>query len=529
MPQAASKKQYRYMMAILHGDKGGTSARGDKVPKSVAGKYAAGGGAAKDAPESKGKEHEGGKWGEKGHAADKKKVDSKRSERKSDKKARKTKGKERKASLHKAFGDFIKAQNNRGAGCLVINKDGQILLGKRSDTGKWATPGGHVEDGESYDVGAMRELREETGLIGKEPKEIHSGTYCGFDSKTYLVKSFRGKLKSNGEMLSLKFFDVPDVPWEKLTDYTKDAMANYIAEKLKKNKNLELLLADDELQKNIMRGGKNSHIEFDVTHGDALSLVGNGTFRMLRNAVESMDDEDFRDVGFDNYKLTIRKHMNDVYSGRITDGHKQIHQFTNKSLPQIAAELMSIFEWYLPEDEEELNILAEEDLNDDAIEGGLNALVDKYRKGNIADMYHEMENIREEIRHGNAVDLQQVEQKMMQLFDKLESNLHDHNEMHNKLSNDSGDSIDALEAKLLELQGKVDKLNSAPTTIHAVQTQPTDSAKIHSHNYPYLTKPKIVITPDGRISITFADDWTHMERGDFLQDVKAKVIAKKDK
>jgi ADP-ribose pyrophosphatase YjhB (NUDIX family) len=516
------------MMAILHGDKSGTSSRGDRVPKSVAGKYA-GKGASGSAPESKGKEHEGGKWGEKHHAADKKNVDAKRDQRKKDKKARKAKGKERKASLHKAFGDFIKAQKNRGAGCLVINKDGQILLGRRSDTGKWATPGGHVEEGETFDTGALRELKEETGIIGREPQEIHSGSYGGFDSKTYLVESFRGKLKSNGEMLSLKFFDVPDVPWEKLTDYTKDAMANYIAEKLKKSKKIELLLAEEELKKNIMRGGKNSHIEFEMTHGDALKLVGNGTFRMLRNAVEGMEDEDFKELHFDNYQINIRKHMNDVYSGRITDGHKQIHQFTNKSLPQVAAELMSVFEWYLPEDEEELNLLSEEELNDDAIEGGLNSLVDKYRKTNIASMYHEMENIREEIRQGNAVDLQQVEQKMMKLFDKLESTIHAHSDAHNKLCSEAGSSIDTLEAKLLELQGKVDKLNSTPTTVHAVQTQPTDSSKVHSMSYPYLSKPRVEITPDGRISITFGDDWTHMERGDFLQDVKAKVVAKKGK
>ena len=190
---------------------------------------------------------------------------------------------------------------------------------------------------------------------------------------------------------------------------------------------------------------------------------------------------------------------------------------------------MSIFEWYLPEDEEELNILGEEDLKDDAIEGGINSLVDKYRKHNIANMYAEMENIREEIRHGNAVDLQQVEQKMMQLFDKLESNMHDHGDKHNTLCNEAGDTIDKLEAKLLELQGKVDKINSAPTTVHAIQTEATDSSQVHSHSYPYLSKPTVTISPDGRISITFSDDWTHMERGDFLQDVKAKVVKKKGK
>ena len=117
----------------------------------------------------------------------------------------------------------------------------------------------------------------------------------------------------------------------------------------------------------------------------------------------------------------------------------------------------------------------------------------------------------------------------MLLFDKLESNLHDHGDLHNKLCNDAGDSIDALEAKLLELQAKVEKLNNAPTTIHAIQTEATDPTRVHNNSYPYLSKPKIDISPDGRISITFSDDWTHMERGDFLQDVKAKVIAKKGK
>ena len=507
MPQAASKKQYRMMMAILHG-KPGTTARGDSgPPKSIASKYTSN---SDDAPESKGKEHEGGKWGEGAHAKHKEKEDKKK-----------------KKKLKKALEDFVKSNERRGAGCLVVNKEGNILLGRRSDNGKWATPGGHVEAGETHCEGACRELREEAGIIAKNPVEISCAGYRGYDSKTFLVTSYKGKLKGNGEMLNLHFMDISEVPWGDLTDYTRDCLSDYISSKLKKSKKLKFMLAEEDLNKNIMRGGKNSFIEYDVTHGDALKFIGNGTFRMLREAVSGMEDESFKEIKFDNYKLHIRKHINDVYSGRISDGYKQIHQFANKSLPQIAVELMSVFEWYLPEDEGELEILDESSLDNDAIEGGLNALVDKYKQHNIVNIYSEMENIREEIRQGMAVDLQQVEQKMMKLFDKLENTVLSHADMHNKLTGEAGCAIDDLEHKLLDLQSKVEKLNSSPTTVQAYSHNPSNHADVHDASYPYLSRPKVSISPGGKVDITFGNDWTHMERGDFLKDIRAKVINKK--
>lgn len=517
MPQAVSKKQYRMMMAVLHG-KQGTTSRGDSgPPKSIAGKYASGS-PGKDAPESKGKEHEGGKWGEKGHAKEKSKTEEKRKDRK-----------KKKAKLSKALENFMKSQDNRGAGVLVIDKEGRMLLGRRSDSGQWATPGGHVEEGEEFSEGAIRELKEETGIVGKNPVEINSATYRGFSTKQYVVTSYRGKLKSNGEMLNLHFADVSEIPWTNLTDYARDAISKYISSKLHKSKELKYMLAEEDMQKNIMRGGKGSFIEFDVTHGDALSIVGNGTFRMLRETVSNMDDEGFKEVQVDNYRLHIRKHMNDVYSGRITDGYKQIHQFANKSLPQVAVELMSVFEWYMPEDEVEFEVVDESKLENDAIEGGLNSLIDKYRQHNIVNIYSEMENIREEIRQGMAVDLQQVEHKMMQLFDKLENTVLSHADQHNNLTSDAGLAIDDLEQKLLGLQAKVEELNGAPTTVQAYSADHNDSQNIHGNSYPYLSRPRVEISPNGKINITFDGDWTHMERGDFLKDMRAKVISKKGK
>lgn len=54
-----------------------------------------------------------------------------------------------------------------GVGAIVIHSDGSILLGYRIKPGEeptWCLPGGHVEPGESFEMAAIREVAEETGI-----------------------------------------------------------------------------------------------------------------------------------------------------------------------------------------------------------------------------------------------------------------------------------------------------------------------------------------------------------------------------
>src|SRR5690606_5427362 len=163
--------------------------------------------------------------------------------------------KKKKAKLKKALENYLIKKCARGAGCLVVDGEGRVLLGRRTDTGQWATPGGHVEEDEDFSEAALRELREEAGIVGKDAKEIHSGRYRGYDSKTFVVTSYKGKLKDNGEMSSLKFFEPHEFPWCEMTDYTRDALKSFIQEKLSKSRNLKYMMAEEELQKNIIRSG----------------------------------------------------------------------------------------------------------------------------------------------------------------------------------------------------------------------------------------------------------------------------------
>lgn len=506
MPKAVSKRQWRFMQAILHG-KAKSHERG-VPPKSVAGKYS---GPGKDAPEQSGS-NTGGTWGEKHHKKAKGKVEEERTERK-----------KKKAKMRKSLEDFYKGH---GAGCLVVDKDGKILLGQRHDDNMWATPGGHVDRGESYDEAALRELREEAGIVGKNPVELHVGNYNGNHSKSYLVQDFKGKVKGNGELRNLKWFDLHELPYDRMRNYALHAVKQYMDKKeLTKSTSLKDMVALEELEKNIVRAGTNA-VTYEMDHGQALNLVGNGAFRLLREAVAGMGDEDFKDVHIDNYTLSIRKHVNDVYSGRISDGHKVVHQFQNKSLPQLTAELMSVFEWYLPEDEKELSLLDEALLPDDAIHGGINELVDHYKRHNIANIYAEMENIREEIRNGAAVDLQQVEGRVMSLFDKLEECVHEIAGKHNRLSGDVSDELDLIETKIRDLQSKIDELGKKPVSVEAYSANPGRHKELLDNEYFYLSRPSVEISPNGKIRIVFDQDWNSMDQENFLKDMRAKAIKK---
>lgn len=510
MPKPVSKKQMRYMHAIMNSDKG-TSSRGDRVPRSVASKYTSGGGSGDNLPKSKGKEQKGGKWSEKHHAKAKKKVEDERIERK-----------KKKAKLRKSFENYY---YGRGGGAIVVDDKGRILIGKRNDDKLWATPGGHIEPDESWEEGVLRELKEEAGLTGYMPQLVHEGEHRGNKNQQFVITRYEGKLKGNGELTGLKWCHPDDLPWDKMRQECIDGINAHLTCKMKKS--LRDMVAIEALEKNINRTDVGrAEAVYEVSHGDALKLVGNGTFRFLREVTRGMESEDFKDVNIDTYIMSIRKHANDVYSGRISDGHKVIHQFTNRSLPQLAAELMSVFEWYLPEDEPELENLLDTDMPDDAIFGGFNELIDNYKRHNIANIYDEMENIREEVRNGTAVDLQQVENRIMKLFEKLETYVHDVAEKHNALARKAGEEISELESKLLTLQNKVEELSKKPVTVEAYSSNPSKPSSLLDGDYVYLSKPAIEISPNGKIRITFAEDWNNMDRENFLKDMRAKAVKK---
>jgi hypothetical protein len=367
---------------------------------------------------------------------------------------------------------------------------------------------------------ALRELKEEAGIVGRNPLKVWEGNDRGNYVLVYLIESWTGTPKHGDDLGPLEWVEPDDIDWENLRGCCRTPLKTYIEQKL--GKSLVGMIALEKLEKNIIRQKADAVME--VTHGDALRLVGNGMFRKLREEVKTMHDEDFKDVHIDTYILSIRKHMNDVYSGRVVDGHKMVYQFTNKSLPELTAALMSVFEWYVPEDENFLESVHDDALEDDVIHGGVQTLIENYKRHNIGNIYEEMETIREQLRNGMAVDLQQVEARIMTLFDKLEEVVNTVSEKHNHLAEMAGSEIDELERKLRELQSKIDDMGKKPETVIAYTSSNPNPARIHDENYPYLPRPQVEISPNGAIKITFGSDWTDLEKQNFLHDMRAKAV-----
>ncbi len=102
---------------------------------------------------------------------------------------------------------------------LVFNSAGELLLQLRSRTkkftpGHWVTSaGGHVSSGESYEVAAARELREETGVEAK--LEFLWDDVYESDGLTKFLRTFKalsnGPFKTNDEVEKLEFFPLDKI------------------------------------------------------------------------------------------------------------------------------------------------------------------------------------------------------------------------------------------------------------------------------------------------------------------------------
>ncbi|PFN05219.1 MULTISPECIES: NUDIX hydrolase [Bacillus cereus group] len=118
------------------------------------------------------------------------------------------------------------------AGVVVVNDEGKILLIRGPCRG-WEQPGGQVEEGESIQDAAIREVKEETGI------DIHVTRFCGIYQNLssgvcatcWLAKPIGGKLETSNESLEVEFFTVEEalkmVTWSNF----KERIVNSLDEK----------------------------------------------------------------------------------------------------------------------------------------------------------------------------------------------------------------------------------------------------------------------------------------------------------
>ena len=122
---------------------------------------------------------------------------------------------------------------------FVFNPEWQLLMAvkKKTQSGfdvaveKINAAWGKVEEGESIEQGALRELYDELGIVATEDKLEKAGVIRFiFETKpqrsnechVYMIKNFTGSYKESDnegdEMEWLRYFDVDDLPYENMRE-----------------------------------------------------------------------------------------------------------------------------------------------------------------------------------------------------------------------------------------------------------------------------------------------------------------------
>lgn len=108
---------------------------------------------------------------------------------------------------------------------IILYENGKLLLQKRGDNGKWALHGGAMELGETTEETAIREAKEEIGIIpvsldfygvfsGKPMYHVYpDGNEVYIISTVYFCDKYTGNLEiDNNEVLQIEWFDVDGLP-----------------------------------------------------------------------------------------------------------------------------------------------------------------------------------------------------------------------------------------------------------------------------------------------------------------------------
>jgi 8-oxo-dGTP diphosphatase len=107
----------------------------------------------------------------------------------------------------------------RAAGGVIV-RDGRVLLVHRPKYDDWTLPKGKLDDGESWEEGALREVAEETGLRCELGEVAGDTRYVDADGHDKHVRYFR--MTSGGEPVAQN--EVDELRWVDL-DTAREALS----------------------------------------------------------------------------------------------------------------------------------------------------------------------------------------------------------------------------------------------------------------------------------------------------------------
>lgn len=120
---------------------------------------------------------------------------------------------------------------------IMDRENNKVLVQNRKKHPQGITfPGGHVEKGESFVESALREIKEETGLIVKNLKSCGVIHWCNKDTDDrylaflYKTHDFKGNLKSSSEEGDVFWVDIETLETMELSDNFQECLPVFFVE-----------------------------------------------------------------------------------------------------------------------------------------------------------------------------------------------------------------------------------------------------------------------------------------------------------
>lgn len=169
----------------------------------------------------------------------------------------------------------------------VPKKGMQILLIKRDDypyKGKWAIPGGFVKNDESLEEGALRKLKEETGIDNVYTEQLYTFGEVNRDPRTRVISIGNIALISKEDIRFSDYKDRKESKWfwveKNLVDSKKDETHTI-------NKYILKFESEDE------------EIKFNY---EIIEKIERTIFRKKENSYKTLNESN-DELAFDHYKI----------------------------------------------------------------------------------------------------------------------------------------------------------------------------------------------------------------------------------
>ena len=113
----------------------------------------------------------------------------------------------------------------------VVLSDGQVLLVHRPRYDDWTLPKGKLDRGESFEEAALREVKEETGLVCRLGHELPSSEYRDNKDRPKIVRYWLmevedGEFEANDEVDEVRWVSLDEAAGELTYERDREVLAS---------------------------------------------------------------------------------------------------------------------------------------------------------------------------------------------------------------------------------------------------------------------------------------------------------------